>query len=121
MMYNYIRLVRAARGLVGTPDCVNEEASRMPDSPRVTPEPCLDGEARDLGLDAEITRRDFLNAAMLGSGALLLKSSPPLGRLEPHDPINPDWDGFGGVGDYARSHGNTWATVSVAHRLRDGA
>jgi spermidine dehydrogenase len=30
------------------------------------------------------------------------------------------WEGPGGVGDYARSHGNMWATVSAAHDMRDG-
>jgi spermidine dehydrogenase len=33
---------------------------------------------------------------------------------------NPDWEGFGGVGDYARSHGNTWEAMMAAHDLRDG-
>ncbi|MBK7902988.1 MAG: NAD(P)-binding protein [Proteobacteria bacterium] len=30
------------------------------------------------------------------------------------------WYGYGGVGDYAVSHGNTPEVVSTAHRLRDG-
>ena len=30
-----------------------------------------------------------------------------------------DWTGFGGVGDYARSNGNTKAVLDAAHRVRD--
>ena len=32
---------------------------------------------RDLGLDARITRKDFLNASLLGVGGLLLSSAAP--------------------------------------------
>ncbi|MDH3223164.1 MAG: NAD(P)-binding protein, partial [Gemmatimonadota bacterium] len=35
--------------------------------------------------------------------------------------LGDDWYGYGGVGPYRRSHGNTPEVVSVAHRLRDGA
>ena len=34
--------------------------------------------------------------------------------------VGPDWYGYGGVGDYAPSHGNTPEVVNIAHRLRDG-
>jgi spermidine dehydrogenase len=30
------------------------------------------------------------------------------------------WDGYGGVGDYARSHGNTQEVLRAAHEIRDG-
>ena len=82
------------------------------------PEP-LDSKERDLGLDVPITRRDFLNSTLLASGALLLDARAPLHRQTPST-TNPAWEGFGGVGDYARSHGNMWAAVSTAHDLRDG-
>ncbi len=66
----------------------------------------------------EITRRDFLNGVLAGSGAALLHSrgnaAPALGQ------VGPDWYGYGGVGDYAPSHGNTPEVVNTAHRLRDG-
>lgn len=66
----------------------------------------------------DITRRDFLNGVLVGSGAALLTSrgnaTPALGE------VGPDWYGYGGVGDYAPSHGNTPEVVNTAHRLRDG-
>jgi spermidine dehydrogenase len=82
------------------------------------PEP-LDSKERDLGLDVPITRRDFLNSTLLASGALLLDARAPLHQQTPST-TNPAWEGFGGVGDYSRSHGNMWAAVSTAHDLRDG-
>lgn len=87
----------------------------MPKRPRFT------SEERDLGLDSSITRRDFLDAALLAAGAALLNKPAPLfaqGTASPR--MNPAWEGFGGVGDYARSHGNTWDALSTAHDLRDG-
>jgi len=30
------------------------------------------------------------------------------------------WDGYGGVGDYAHSHGNTQEVLRAAHEIRDG-
>jgi len=84
----------------------------------LAPEP-IDSEERDLGLDVPITRRDFLNSTLLASGALLLDAKAPLLAQAP-SASNAAWEGFGGVGDYARSHGNMWATVSTAHDLRDG-
>ena len=88
----------------------------MSDQPQVPP---LSSEDRDLGLDRHITRRDFLNASLLGAGAALLRvpapGGPPLqSRWHP-------WTGYGGVGDYARSNGNTWDVIQAAHALRDGA
>ncbi len=65
-----------------------------------------------------ITRRDFLNGALLGVGGALLGC-----RLTGHvaqDALGPDWYGYGGVGDYRLSHGNTPEAVETAHRLRDG-
>lgn len=74
---------------------------------------------RDLGLDVRVTRRDFLDSALLAAGTALLGMPAPLfGRESPG--ANPEWDGFGGVGDYARSHGNMWSSMQAAHDLRDG-
>ena len=81
---------------------------------------------KELGLDRPITRRDFLGATLVGSGAGLLamnapgctsaerSSSPP-----PSEILGPDWTGPGGVGDYARSNGNTHEVVNAAHSVRD--
>lgn len=60
----------------------------------------------------DITRRDFLNGTLLGSGPGLLRAQPPAGRA---------WDGPGGVGDYATCNGNPWQVVEAAHRIREGA
>jgi len=90
--------------------------SRIPNDDPLEP---LDGKDRDLGLDVPITRRDFLNSTLLASGALLLNTKAPLLQQQ-QGPTGLAWEGPGGVGDYARSHGNMWATVSTAHELRDG-
>lgn len=73
-------------------------------------------EDRLLGLDISITRRDFLNGALIGAGAMLMDLSSPLDLLA----AGTEWDGDGGTGDYSRSNGNTHAVVSAAHNLRDG-
>jgi len=64
----------------------------------------------------EITRRDFLNAALIGAGASLLQLPAPIRLFAQTN----SWDGDGGVGDYAASHGNTEKVVRYAHALRDG-
>ncbi len=79
-------------------------------------------EDKELGIHTEITRRDFLNAAALGSGAALLESAAPrvlraAGRA-PSDDWNA-WTGYAGVGDYARSNGNTFEVMSAGHGIRD--
>jgi spermidine dehydrogenase len=92
----------------------------------------LTPEERDLGMDADITRRDFLNAVALGTGAALLKTPAPAFRPRPGmpgplRPLPPDpdspwhpWTGNPGIGDYAISNGNTWDVMTAAHGLRDG-
>lgn len=69
-----------------------------------------------LGMSNTITRRDFLNTTLLGTGALLMDMSAPLNLFGNSDGL----DGYGGVGDYAASHGNTEPVMSAAHGLRDG-
>jgi spermidine dehydrogenase len=72
-------------------------------------------ERRLLGLDAQITRRDFVNGTLAVAGAAL--ASRPQVSLGATDTFT----GYGGVGDYARANGNTWPVVQAAHRVRDGA
>jgi spermidine dehydrogenase len=75
-----------------------------------------------LGMERGITRRDFLNGALLGSGALLLNAASPA-RLfagTPATGTDDDWTGYGGVGDYANSNGNTAAVLEAGHQIRDG-
>jgi spermidine dehydrogenase len=80
------------------------------------------GDDRDLGLDAEITRKDFLNATILGVGGLLLSATAPgLARAaDLSQSARDELTGFGGTGDYAGSNGNTKAVLDAAHRVRDG-
>lgn len=78
----------------------------------------------DLGLGANITRRDFINTGLIGSGAALLTmNAPGLARAAAQPAlqrVGADWTGYGGVGDYARANGNTAAVVNAAHSIRDG-
>lgn len=87
---------------------------------------------KELGMGPGITRKDFFNATLLGVGGMLLHSAAPaelLARLASSAGSSPrggahqedPWTGYGGVGDYARSNGNTRAVLEAAHRIRDGA
>ena len=64
---------------------------------------------RALGMDAEMARADFLDgrpfAGPAGAPAMMAKE---------------DWDGYGGVGDYATANGNTHAVMTAGHGIRDG-
>ena len=67
-----------------------------------------------LGMDQRISRRDFLNSTLLASGSLLMSAVTPLQLLRKED----DWTGYGGVGDYSKSNGNTFEVVAAGHRIR---
>src|SRR6266404_4486950 len=69
-----------------------------------------------LGMDEPISRRDYLNSTLLASGSLLLGAVCPMDLL-----AQSDWDGFGGVGDYSASNGNTFEVMTEAHKIRDRA
>src|SRR5580693_3982506 len=78
------------------------------------------------GMDAKISRRDFVNGVLVGSGAALLSSAAPLAArasesapVSPYAPSGSAWTGYGGVGDYAWSNGNTEAVRDAAHGIRD--
>ena len=65
-------------------------------------------------MEQPITRRDFLNGALLaGAGVLLPGQAPTISPAEA-------FDGYGGVGDYRHANGNTWDVLSAGHALRDG-
>jgi spermidine dehydrogenase len=69
-----------------------------------------------------ITRRDFLNSTLLASGAALLNHISPAQLLAQNTgKAADDFTGYGGVGDYANSNGNTEAVLKVGHWIRDGA
>ena len=74
---------------------------------------------RSLGLDRPIDRRDFLNATLVASGALLMHSLSPAELLARAAAQGADWSGPGGVGDYAASNGNTLAVLTEGHQIRD--
>src|SRR5258707_940907 len=77
-----------------------------------------------MSFGSHITRRDFLNGALVTVGGVVLGCRPsrsasqvvPVGSA---GTLGPDWYGYGGVGDYRFSHGNTPEVVETAHRLRD--
>jgi spermidine dehydrogenase len=74
--------------------------------------PVNDAERGWLGLDAPISRRDFLNGSLAGMGSALAPSVSSA--------TADTFTGYGGVGDYSLANGNTWPVVQAAHRLRDG-
>lgn len=63
-----------------------------------------------------ITRRDFVNGVLVGAGASLLGMPAPACAQG----LGKEWTGFGGIGDYADSNGNTAVVVNAAHGIRDG-
>jgi len=73
-------------------------------------------EARSLGLDRQITRRDFVGATLIGSGAILLGAPAPAFSQG----LPTSWNGYAGIGDYSRSNGNIASVVNAAHGIRDG-
>src|ERR1700753_1530133 len=64
-----------------------------------------------------ITRREFLGSTLLGSGAMLMSGLTPAQLLAAAD----EWTGYGGIGDYARSNGNTFEVPQPGHKMRDNA
>jgi spermidine dehydrogenase len=80
-----------------------------------------------LGMNQRICRRDFLNATLLASGSLLMKSLSPLQLMAQESGrktgglSESDWNGPNtGIGDYAHSNGNTWDVVNGGHDIRFG-
>ena len=68
-------------------------------------------------MDLAVTRRDFLGSTLLASGSLLLQGLTPMELLAAQD----EFTGYGGVGDYASSNGNTFEVLTAGHKMRDGA
>lgn len=68
-----------------------------------------------LGMNEPISRRDFINGTLAAGAGVWLG-----GRFPSVSSAADAWTGYGGVGDYARSNGNTWEVMSVAHAMRDG-
>lgn len=85
-----------------------------------------------LGLEKNITRRDFIGASLVGAGAGLLAMNAPGVSAQaarsipqqlpvPLTGLTEAWTGPGGVGDFAGKNGNTHEVVNAAHGLRNGA
>jgi spermidine dehydrogenase len=68
-------------------------------------------------MQAPITRRDFLGSTLVASGAALLSSFSPEELLAQQD----DFTGYGGVGEYRASNGNTLPVLQAGHNIRDAA
>jgi spermidine dehydrogenase len=72
----------------------------------------------NLGMDEPITRRDFIGSTLIVSGATLL------GKIKPADLLasttTDEFTGYGGVGEYSNSNGNTLAVMQAGHTIRDG-
>ncbi len=67
-------------------------------------------------MNLKMTRRDFLNGMLIGTGAYLLELPAPL-RLFAQTRQR---DGFGGIGDYADSHGNTAEVIRAFRGIEKG-
>src|SRR5215510_11182726 len=67
-----------------------------------------------LGMEAPITRRDFLGTVLLASGSILLDGATPAQLVGGNE-----FTGFGGVGEYKTSNGNTWDVLAAGHAIRD--
>jgi spermidine dehydrogenase len=81
-----------------------------------------DGEANALGTGCPITRRDFVGTTLAAAGAGAIAATVPGAGSKAHAQglDTAEWTGPGGIGDYARSNGNTAEVVNAAHRIRDG-
>jgi len=80
---------------------------------------------KELGLGSSITRRDFV----YGSSLMLGGAVTGYGDTGNHQvntnsgysfDVSDNWYGPGGVGDYAKSHGNTPELIKTAHEIRSG-
>lgn len=83
---------------------------------------------QQLGLNAAITRRDFIGSALLGAGGALLGASAPALAARAADTeasrsfsgLDASWTGPGGLGDYGRANGNTHQIVNAGHAVFSG-
>jgi spermidine dehydrogenase len=83
----------------------------------MTLKPNVSGDTK-LGMNDAITRRDFLGSTLLASGALLFKSITPA-ELLAAGVAGDEFTGYGGVGEYSTSNGNTLAVLEAGHAVRD--
>jgi spermidine dehydrogenase len=65
-----------------------------------------------------LTRRDFLGSTLLASGAALLAGATPAEILAQTGADQ--FTGYGGVGEYSTSNGNTLPVLQAGHSIREG-
>src|SRR5215213_8611926 len=82
------------------------------------PDDRRDAAGARLGMNEPISRRDFINGTLAASAGLWLGGRAPgtAAELSAADA----WTGYGGIGEYAHSNGNTYEVMSTAHAMRDG-
>jgi spermidine dehydrogenase len=85
----------------------------------MTRQPHLSSAERALGMHTAITRRDFLGATLMASGAALLSGLAPIELLAQLD--KDDWSGYGAIGEYRKSCGNPREVMLAGHKIRDRA
>jgi spermidine dehydrogenase len=73
-----------------------------------------------LGLHQSISRRDFLEGALVASTVLAVTSSPLELLAQGNGAATSVWTGYTGEGDYKLSAGNSEQVVHNAHAVRDG-
>ena len=69
----------------------------------------MSDEARALGLDAAITRRDFIGATLIGSGAVLLSAAAPAFAQS----LTSQWNGYAGIGDLGSPPPPRWTSYMI--------
>ena len=80
---------------------------------------------KELGLDTTITRRDFVYGSSLVLGSAVVGCGESVNNQSHANSdysfdVNANWYGPGGIGDYAKSHGNTPELIKTAHEIRSG-
>lgn len=73
-----------------------------------------------LGIGEPISRRDFLDGALIASTGLLAAGTLPISAQTMAGTVQ-GWAGYSGEGDYKNSAGNTEEVIQNAHAVRDGA
>lgn len=85
-------------------------------------------EENQLGLNASITRRDFVGSTLIGVGSALLGMTAPSFAKNtdlnqritlPLTGLDQKWTGPGGIGDYGDANGNTHRVVNAGHAIRN--
>lgn len=67
-------------------------------------------------MNEPVSRRDFLNGVLLVGAGILVRGQAFAEMSAPDD-----WTGYGGIGDYRLSNGDTYEVMTTAHAMRDGA